>query len=244
MTAQVHIEWGRHGVDQAAERCAIGTLVIVDVLSFSTAVDVATSRGAIVFPFELGDRAAAQAYAESMGALCAGRRDEEGPSLAPGSLTSLQAGTRLVLPSPNGSRLSLASAKRPVFAGCLRNARAVADAAAGAADGGDIIVVAAGERWPDGLLRPAIEDWLGAGCIALHLARAGFELTPEAEAATACVAGLSDAGIVRVIAACTSAAELVARGYAADVALAIQIESSIGAPRLIAGGYRTMETDR
>ena len=208
MTARVHLERGRHGVDQAADRRAIGALVIVDVLSFSTAVDVATSRGVIVHPFAHGDRAAAQAFADSIGALCAVRRDEAGPSLAPASLRGLRAGTRLVLPSPNGSRLSLSGGDCPTFAGCLRNAQAVADAAARAADGAGIMVVAAGERWPDGALRPAIEDWLGAGCIALHLARHGFELGPDAEAATACVEGLGDVGVVRVVAGCTSGVEL------------------------------------
>ena len=48
-----------------------------------------------------------------------------------------------------------------MIAGGLRNAAAVAAAAARA---GDVVgVIAAGERWPDGSLRPAIEDLLGAG---------------------------------------------------------------------------------
>jgi hypothetical protein len=46
------------------------------------------------------------------------------------SLSSIAAGTRLVLPSPNGSELShlAAAAGATVVAGCLRNASAVATA--------------------------------------------------------------------------------------------------------------------
>ena len=44
----VRCEWGRHGVELLARECAV--VVIVDVLSFCTSVDVAVGRGARVLP--------------------------------------------------------------------------------------------------------------------------------------------------------------------------------------------------
>jgi len=102
-------EWGMAGLE--AQRDQASVLVIVDVLSFSTAVDVAVSRGAAIFPFPDGDGAAAQIAATSMGAVLAKpRRAASGQfSLSPVSLLAVPEGIKLMLPSPNGSRLSLES---------------------------------------------------------------------------------------------------------------------------------------
>jgi len=173
----VRCEWGAHGIT------AIGPdsdgIVIVDVLSFSTCVDIAVGNGALVYPYRSHDQAAEQFAATRHALLAHARqRDTVGYSLSPASLRAIPAGTRLVLPSPNGSTLSQATGAIPTIAGCLRNARAVANLAQ--TIGRRISVIPAGEGWPDGSLRPAIEDWLGAGAIIAHLSGAR---SPEAELA-------------------------------------------------------------
>jgi len=113
----------------------VAVLVIVDVLSFSTAVDVAASRGAIVYPFPFSEAQAAQLIADRVGAVVARPRHKaEGQfSLSPASLTRIPNGTKLMLPSLNGGRLSVAAGRAPgrisVLTCCLRNTAAVAVAA-------------------------------------------------------------------------------------------------------------------
>ena len=107
-------EWGISGVEALRGQAAV--LVIVDVLSFSTAVDVAVSKGAIVHPFPYGDEVAAQVAADRVGGVLAEPRRSSGNqfSLSPQSLLALPPGTHIVLPSPNGARLSLACGSMPV----------------------------------------------------------------------------------------------------------------------------------
>lgn len=263
----VRAEWGEQGVRALAPVC--DAIVIVDVLSFTTSVCVACARGARVYPFVHGLDAEgeASAYAESLDAVLAARRDPAHPlqpSLSPVSLTALLPGTRLILPSPNGSTLSLEAARqlagadagvaddRPrVFAGCLRNAEAVARALLAHLRMGDravtIGVIPAGERWPDLALRPAIEDALGAGAVLVALDRAaaalGVTLTfsPEADLLATTFAAAHSAGPSRVhamIRDSVSGRDLVVRGFADDVELATQCNVSSCAPGLVNGAYR------
>jgi hypothetical protein len=44
----VRLEWGREGAALLAAECAV--VIVIDVLSFSTAVDIAVGRGAAVLP--------------------------------------------------------------------------------------------------------------------------------------------------------------------------------------------------
>jgi 2-phosphosulfolactate phosphatase len=60
----------------------------------------------MVYPYRWRDAMAA-AYAQCLGAMLAQRRrSASGYSLSPTSLLNMPAGTRLVLPSPNGAVLS------------------------------------------------------------------------------------------------------------------------------------------
>jgi 2-phosphosulfolactate phosphatase len=226
---EVRCEWGMAGVARLAPTS--DAIIIVDVLSFATCVDVAVSRGALVYPYHTrGDPAAA--FAATHGAFLAGGRDSShGYSLSPASLAVIPAGTRLVLPSPNGATLSLATEDTPTFAGCLRNARAVAEAAVRL--GRRVSVIPAGERWPDGSLRPAAEDVIGAGAIVAHLPGTR---SPEAEVALAAFTAARER-LAEVLARCGSGRELIGRGFAEDLALAARLDVSDCAPRLIGGAY-------
>ena len=225
----VRCEWGLHGVEVLAPISDV--VVIVDVLSFTTCVDVATANGAIVFPYRLRDDTASE-YARARNALLAGPRGAAGGtySLSPAGLLEVPAGVRLVLPSPNGSTLSLATGATPTLAGCLRNSRAVA-ACAGRI-GRRVAVIPCGERWPDDSLRPAVEDLIGAGAIISHLAGSK---SPEAHAAQAlfdsCRTDLS-----HIVAQCASGQELIHRGYRADIEHSARLDCSESAP-LLRGEY-------
>lgn len=221
-------EWGLHGITQLAP--GSDAIVIVDLLSFSTCVAVAVERGAAVYPYRWNDTTAYD-FAHATGALLAGPRGAGGYSLSPVSLLALPTGTKLVLPSPNGATLSLATGDTPTFAGCLRNAAAVARAAQQC--GPRVSVIPAGERWADGSTRFAVEDLIGAGAI-IH-ALAGTR-SPEAQAAEA-VFLASQPALAAQLANCASGRELTARGFSGDVALAAALDASQCAPRLRDGGY-------
>lgn len=188
--------------------------VVVDVLCFTTSVSVAVDRGADVFPYRWKDDAAA-AFAAGKRAVLAGARGGDGVSLSPASLRAASTLERVVLPSPHGSALahSLAGSVPCVVAVCLRNARATADwAARNLAPAAVIAVIAAGETWPDGGLRPALEDQLGAGAFLAALPehrRAGF--SPEARWAMAAFAA-AEPVLGDALRGCSSGRELVLRG--------------------------------
>src|SRR5207249_6653331 len=129
-------------------------------------------------------------------------------SLPPDSCLEAPPGLRCVLPSPNGAQVTLAAARTAtvILAGSLRNARAVAEAAARL--GATFNVIAAGERWPDGSLRPALEDWLGAGAI---LSALPGGRSPEAASAVA-VFQAHRGHLVETLDSCASGREQHARG--------------------------------
>ena len=232
---QVRFGWGGTAL---ASLAAAPTVVIVDVLTFSTAVDAAVAAGASALPFRYSD-ASAPEYAAARGAVLAVARSAVSPaqpySLSPGSLRMLTPGSRVVLPSPNGATLSLAAAETGsvVIAGCLRNRAAVAAWAAG---GGEVAVIAAGERWADGSLRPAVEDLIGAGAI-IDALPASLCRSPEADAAAAGFRAAAGDLTDRLL-ACASGRELVEGGWTEDVLTAAGLDESRQVPRLDDGAYR------
>lgn len=56
-------EWGAKGVSQLAPISDV--IVIVDILSFSTSVEIATNNGAIIYPYQWRDDSAVD-YARSV----------------------------------------------------------------------------------------------------------------------------------------------------------------------------------
>ena len=92
-------------------------------------------------------------------------------------------------------------------------------------------VIAAGERWADGSLRPALEDLLGAGAVitAMHAQGSG-PLSPEAEAARACYEATAD--VARAVTDSVSGRELAEGGFADDVAIATVVNSCAVTPVL------------
>lgn len=238
---RVRFGWGPD--DLAALGPGSHAVVVVDVLRFTTAVSVAVARGATVVAHRWNDATAAAAAADR-GAEVAGRRREAGRwSLSPTDLQAIPAGTRLVLPSPNGATLALAAAATTgcVVAGSLRNASAVGHRLR-AGEHEVVTVIAAGERWPgagdnhDGPLRPAVEDLLGAGAVIDALlgdGRAGA--SPEARAARAAFTAVAD--LRAELLDCVSGRELAGRGWADDVETAARLDADDVVPVLVAGAF-------
>jgi len=235
----VRLEWGGEGLAALGSECAV--LVVVDVLSFSTTVDLVLARGGRVLPLRWRDERAA-AEAVEAGAILAGQHEW---TLRPSSVSTFPAGELLALPSPNGATLSAAAAETGshVLTGCLRNASAVARAAHRLAEGGPIGVIPAGERWgvtmfggeTFGPLRPCAEDLLGAGAIVAALLDYGLSASTEARLAATAFFGMD---IAAALAECSSGRELTAAGHAGDIPPAAEVNVSAGAPRFAKGVFR------
>ena len=165
----VRFDWGLAGAAAIVGGASI--VAVVDVLSFTTTLTVAVERGMAVLPHQWGD-ASAPVVAREHGATLAVGRSAAGPgdiSLSPATVLRAEGVERLVLPSPNGATIcaALAGTGATVIGVSLRNAVAAAGwvrrRLSTPAGWGPVAVVAAGERWADGSLRPAVEDLWGAG---------------------------------------------------------------------------------
>jgi 2-phosphosulfolactate phosphatase len=241
----IRLEWSAEGVTALAEECAV--LIVVDVLAFSTTVDLALMRGCRVLPLRWGDSAATEAATAAGASLY----DDDGRALRPTSLLRTPPSSFLALPSPNGAALCVAAADTgvKVLTGCLRNAKAVAEVARALAAGAPVGVVPAGERWgvdilaepgAVGPLRPCVEDHLGAGAIVDALIALGLHRpSPEAaQAARAFRAAGPDVGAV--VAGSASGKELLNGGHGGDIDLAIAVNRSSVAPYLVEGSFRNV----
>jgi len=243
----VRMDWGMDGAMTVAPGADIA--VVVDVLSFSTCVSVALDRGGEILPYQWRDTSA-EDFATRHRAQLAGPRGGGGLSLSPASFRSAEALDRVVLPSPNGSALCRALAREVplVAAACLRNAAATADwVAAHLPEDAVVAVIPAGERWPDGTLRPAVEDHIGAGAFIAGLVAAGkggYEAgdgrhgyAPESVAAMA-VYESAEPRLREMLQQCSSGRELTGAGYAEDVDIAAELDQSDSVAILRNGSFR------
>jgi 2-phosphosulfolactate phosphatase len=235
---RVRFDWALRGAEAVASDADV--TVVVDVLSFTTTLSVALDAGAVVLPYRWRDETA-RGYAAEQGAVLAVGRSEAGQgefSLSPLSLRVAKVPGRLVLPSPNGSSIvsHLASRTKTCSAACLRDASAVAGWIAAASSATTTVaVIAAGERWGDGSLRPAVEDLWGAGAVIAGLVAAGWGgVSPEANAAR-CGYESVRGGELEALRNCASGRELVDAGYGADVEIAAEVATSGTVPLLVDG---------
>ncbi|WP_328401887.1 2-phosphosulfolactate phosphatase [Nocardia sp. NBC_00403] len=236
----VRFEWGVAGALALAPGSAC--VVIVDVLSFTTSVSVAVEAGTEVIPYPWRNDSAAEFAERHNAEVAVGRRAvsaQQPWSLSPAALRRAPTARRLVLPSPNGSAIAAAVAGVPVVAGSLRNADAVAAWIHRQGWGTPelpVTVIAAGEHWPgQPVLRPAVEDLLGAGAIIHGLNQRGASaLSPEALVAEA---SYTDVEIATIVIECSSGRELTEGGFAEDVAIATELDTTDVVPLLVDGVF-------
>jgi len=239
---RVRFDWGAAGAAAVAGDAVI--VVVVDVLSFTTTLSVAVDAGTAVVPCPWDD-ASAERIAREAGAVLAVKRSRAAAgqiSLSPSSVrAAVPRPAKLVLPSPNGATLvhSLQGLSACRVGACLRNAAAVAQwlGARYAAERTTVAVLAAGERWGDGTLRPAVEDGWGAGAVISGLGDAGWSAcSPEADFARAGYEAIRGREL-DALRTCASGRELIDRGHADDVAIAAETGSSTAVPVLVDGAF-------
>ncbi len=229
---EARFDWGPDGARELGRDSRV--VIVVDILSFSTAIDVAVSHGAAVYPCQFA-HGEAKALALRLGGIETAPRksttSDRPFSLSPATMALARPGMKIVVASPNGAQVSLAAAESnaTVMAGCFRNASAVARAAL--AIGTPIAVIAAGERWfSTNALRPSFEDQVGAGAILAALAVLGaLTMSPEARVAMSAFRAV-ESDLESALAECASGRELIARDFRQDVSWAAEREVSATAP--------------
>lgn len=244
----LRFDWGLRGAEAIAVE--VDTAVVIDVLSFTTTLSVAADAGIDVLPYSWNDESAVD-YARDADAVLAVRRSvaRKGQiSLSPRTIREAEAPSRLVLPSPNGSTIAfaLASQVAECVGASLRNASAVADWIVHEhGPRSRVAIVASGEKWPGGELRPAVEDLWGAGAVVAALTAAGWDghVSPEARMAADAWAAVSDSYEDR-LRDCASGRELIVLGFPHDVAIASELDDSDTVPVLEDRVFRGQRTGR
>ncbi|MCA1690728.1 MAG: 2-phosphosulfolactate phosphatase [Actinobacteria bacterium] len=243
----MHVEWGAAGLREVLRVTEIA--VVVDVLTFSTAVALASERGVRVHPHRAADAYAAK-VAIRLGAHLAGperpsergtgperpSERETGPELQSlASLAGLGEDDRVVLPSATGGALCLEAASRgvTVVVASLRNATAVGDWLL--RQQRRVVLIATGDRWHDGSFRMTVEDLLGAGAVLARLPRS--MLSAEAKVAVDAFRA-SQADLPAVLRDCISGRELTTTGFGDDVGWAAESDVSSVVPVLDQGSFR------
>ncbi|MFI7600535.1 2-phosphosulfolactate phosphatase [Actinoplanes sp. NPDC049681] len=229
---RLRFDWGLSGAQAVGQDADV--VVVVDVLSFTTTLSVAVEAGAEVLPYRWNDATAARRAAERKAVLAVGRSEARPGdiSLSPATIRANPV-PRILLPSPNGSTISLLLGERgaTVVGAALRNFSAVAQWIL-RAPGATVAVVAAGEQWGDGSLRAAVEDLWGAGAVIHALWTAGLrDVSPEAEAAAAAFTAVANELPPR-LRACASGRELIEKGFPEDVEIAAEIDRCPSVPVL------------
>jgi len=235
---QCRMDWGIRGVKEASLRGDI--IVIVDVLSFSSAITNAVHQRAIIYPFpRTGD---INEFGKSVNAevciLERSRARELGlPSLSATSFNESHKGKKYVISSINGATcVKEASGNNYIFIGCLLNASAVAIVVNQIQQDKNlnITVIASGERWSGNKdeprdLRPSIEDYLGAGAI---LELLNGTKSPEAKV---CIGAYqnSKSELDELILDSSSGRELLNMGFSDDVKFCSQVDVFKEVPILI-----------
>lgn len=192
---QLHLDWGLAAARLAVERG--DAVVIVDALTFSTTVIMATALGAevLALPRAVLEGEADHTVIEARYDARLLANDAEDRQL-PGvllDLAALRPGDRIVVPSQNGATLCAAVEQAPATAiGSFRNRAAAAHWCAKTLAAGTarrVTLIAAGSAWaqmtPLTALRPCIEDGLAAGAIASSANDLGLQLSAEAAAMAA-----------------------------------------------------------
>jgi 2-phosphosulfolactate phosphatase len=236
--SRVHVEWGVIGAALAAARGDI--VVIVDVLSFSTAVTIVISSGATAFsysPQEIQDQGGREKVAIRLNAEIISRdRQSTGArfSLSPVSLKAVKPSDRIVLTSINGAHCVSSAAKSPIVViGALTNCGATAKAIAALLrmnKSSRCTLIACGELWssiyPDQEgMRPSIEDLIGVGAIAAELG-SEFSLSMEAKNAVDVFNSNKD-DLHNFLRSSISGRQLIAREFDGDVELASELDSEV-----------------